>query len=81
MPAMGTVSSPRMLIIVPAYNESASLAATLASLKSLTLPHDVVVVSDGSTDATADIARAGGAIVLDLACNMGVGAAMQAGVR
>ena len=78
---MGNLSRPRVLIIVPAYNESESIAGVLAGLAALPFPPDVLVVSDGSTDATADIARAGGAIVLDLSCNMGVGAAMQAGYQ
>ena len=41
----------------------------------------VIVVSDGSTDATANRARAAGAEVLDLPCNLGVGGAVQAGLR
>lgn len=78
---MGNLSRPRVLIIVPAYNESESIAAVLGGLAALSRPHDVLVVSDGSTDATAELARAGGATVLDLSCNMGVGAAMQAGYQ
>ena len=42
---------------------------------------DILVVSDGSTDATADIARAAGVAVLDLPLNLGVGGAMRAGFQ
>ena len=42
---------------------------------------DILVVSDGSTDATAAIARAAGVAVLDLPLNLGVGGAMRAGFQ
>jgi len=71
----------RLLVIIPAYNEASAIAQTIRSLDSLPVAHDVLVVSDGSTDATSAIARQAGAVVLDLPCNMGVGAAMQAGYQ
>ena len=71
----------RLLIIVPAYNEQDAIGETLASLSSPGLAHDVLVVNDGSTDATAAIARRSGAKLLDLACNLSVGGAMQAGYQ
>jgi glycosyltransferase involved in cell wall biosynthesis len=40
-------------------------------------PYDVLVVNDGSPDATSDVARKAGAIVLDLPCNLGIGGAVQ----
>ncbi len=76
---MSQSNAERMLIIVPAYNEAENLERTLRSLRALERPHDVIVVNDGSTDATAAAARRCGARVLDLACNLGVGGAMQAG--
>lgn len=70
----------RMLIIIPAWNEEDVIAGTLADVLSHKPEHaDVVVVSDGSTDATAQIAREAGARVLDLPVNLGVGGAMRAG--
>jgi glycosyltransferase involved in cell wall biosynthesis len=42
---------------------------------------DVVVVDDGSTDATAEMARAGGAVVLRLPFNLGIGGALRCGFR
>lgn len=70
----------RMLIIIPAWNEEDVIAGTLADVFSHKPEHaDVVVVSDGSTDATAQIASEAGARVLDLPVNLGVGGAMRAG--
>ena len=73
--------TPRVLIIIPAYNEAGAIERTVRSLRHLPVAHDVVVVNDGSRDATAAEARAAGAAVLDLACNLGVGGAMQAGYQ
>lgn len=70
-----------VLVVVPAWNEEAALPAVLAEL-ARTLPGtDVLVVSDGSTDATAQIARDRSALVLDLPVNLGVGGAMRAGYK
>jgi glycosyltransferase involved in cell wall biosynthesis len=64
-------------VIVPAYNESQRVAAVVAGLR----PHfgSVVVVDDGSTDDTADLARAAGARVVRHPGNLGQGAALQTG--
>ncbi len=71
----------RILIIVPAHNEAESIPAVLADLSRNVPQADVVVVDDASTDATADVARAGGATVLSLPCNLGVGGAVQTGYK
>lgn len=70
---------PRILVIVPAHNEAESLPGALADLARCVPQADVVTVDDGSTDETAAVARAGGAKVLPLPCNLGVGGAMQTG--
>ena len=70
-----------MLVIVPALNEEASLEAVLAELRAWRPTVDVLVVDDGSTDATAAVARAAGAIVAPLPFNLGVGGALQTGFR
>ncbi|MCB9562589.1 MAG: glycosyltransferase [Kofleriaceae bacterium] len=58
-------AAPRVSIIVPARDEADNLPALLASLRRLDPPaHEVIVVDDGSTDATAAIARAAGATVI-----------------
>ena len=69
------------LVVMPAYNEEASLAATLKELASGVPSVDVLVVDDGSTDATAAIARKENAAVLRLPFNLGVGGAVRAGLR
>ncbi len=73
------VANSDTLIIVPAWNEAGSIGATLADIRAAGLSYDVVVVDDGSTDRTAEIARAADAIVLELPFNLGVGGAMRAG--
>jgi glycosyltransferase involved in cell wall biosynthesis len=75
-----------LLIIIPAFNEEEALAGLLAEIRALT-PEQVgadvetLVVDDGSTDRTAEVARAGGARVLRLARNLGIGGAVQTGLR
>ena len=67
------------LVFVPAWNEEENLPAVLDELAT-TLPDvDVLVVDDGSTDATADMARAGGAEVLRFDENRGLQSAIAAG--
>ena len=78
-PADHPEDAPRLLVILPAYNEVAAIGRTLRLLRDLPLPYDALVVNDGSADETAAIAREHGATVLDLATNLGVGGAMQAG--
>lgn len=71
----------RVLIVLPAWNEEASLPAVLAEIR-VHLPQvGVLVVNDGSSDGTSTVARATGAQVLDLPFNVGVGGAMRAGFR
>lgn len=71
---------PRVLAIVPAFNEAESLPGLLSEIASLPDPPDVLVVDDGSTDGTAAIAEQAGARVLQLAYNCGIGASVQAGI-
>lgn len=69
------------LIIVPAHNEAEGLGAVLDDLRAQAPSYDVVVVNDGSTDATAEVARAACVPVLDLCFNLGIGGAVQAGFK
>ena len=67
------------LVFVPAWNEELNLPAVLDELAA-GLPHaDVLVVDDGSTDATADVARARGAAVLSFGHNRGLREGIAAG--
>jgi glycosyltransferase involved in cell wall biosynthesis len=70
---------PRTLIIIPAYNEEASLGKVLDQVREAAPFADVVVVNDGSTDSTPLIAERKGAYVLNLPYNLGIGSAMQCG--
>lgn len=69
----------RNLAIVPAHNEAEAIAATIAAIRRSAPSFDVLVVDDGSTDATGAHARAAGASVLRLPFNLGIGGAMQSG--
>jgi glycosyltransferase involved in cell wall biosynthesis len=72
----------RVLVIVPAYNEAESLPALLSSLRSEAPFADVLVVNDGSRDATAEVAAAvPGISVVTLPCNLGIGGAVQTGFK
>ena len=70
----------RTLIIMPALNEEASLPATLKELREVVNDHDVVVIDDGSTDSTADVARRAGAVSAQLPFTLGVGGAVRVGL-
>lgn len=71
---------PRVLAIIPAYNEADSLPGVLHDLEGHLPCADVVVVNDGSTDATSAVARAHGVWVVDLPINLGIGGAVQTGL-
>lgn len=66
-----------VLVIVPAYNEARSVGEVAARLVNAGLP--TLVVDDGSTDGTPEVARQAGASVLRLPTNVGVGGALRAG--
>ena len=69
-----------MIVIVPALNEQETVAAVIADIRR-DLGADVLVVDDGSTDRTAEIARRSGASVVRHPFNLGVGAALRTGFR
>ena len=75
------MSAPRVLVIVPAYNEEESLPVTLAELRRRASGFDVLVVDDGSRDRTARVARESGVPVVSHTVNLGVGGALQTGFR
>ena len=86
-PRPAPVGSARLSVVVPAYREAGTIAATVARIRAEladVAEHgglEVVVVDDGSGDGTDDAARAGGADqVIALPVNRGKGGAVRAGV-
>jgi glycosyltransferase involved in cell wall biosynthesis len=71
--------SPSYLAVVPAYNESSTIVGVIEALRERAPRFDVLVVDDGSTDDTADVASLAGPRVLKLPFNLGIGGAVQAG--
>lgn len=78
MPAGGPAHP---LIIIAAYNEAENLPHVLADLRASGLPADILVIDDGSRDATADLARESGAAVIRHPANRGYAAAVKSGYR
>lgn len=70
----------RVAAIVPAYNEGATLHEVLSVLKATPSVDEVLVISDGSTDDTVEIARSLGLRTIHLRQNQGKGRAMEIGV-
>jgi glycosyltransferase involved in cell wall biosynthesis len=75
------INGKRVLIIMPAWNESGSIAEVIAEVKGELPGVDVLVVDDGSMDDTAVKAAGAGAVVAKLPYNLGVGGAMRTGYR
>jgi glycosyltransferase involved in cell wall biosynthesis len=68
-------------VIIPALNEEGAIAEVVARLQSGGTWHEIIVVDDGSTDATGERACAAGAIVVRHPYNKGNGAAVKSGIR
>jgi glycosyltransferase involved in cell wall biosynthesis len=69
------------LAVVPAYNEAATIRGVVESLHRKAPHVDVLVIDDGSTDATGVLAERAGADVLRMPFNVGIGGAVQAGFK
>jgi glycosyltransferase involved in cell wall biosynthesis len=71
----------RILCLIPAHNEAASLASVVAEVRAHQPYLDILVVDDGSTDATASLLEGLGVRWLRFPERMGIGSAMRAGLR
>jgi glycosyltransferase involved in cell wall biosynthesis len=70
----------KRLLIIPAYNEAQNIASVIEEIRSLQPSVDLIVVDDGSSDSTSELAETAGATVLRLPFNLGYGAAVQSGL-
>lgn len=70
-----------VLVIIPAFNEQATIAQVVRAVRSQLPSADVLVIDDGSRDRTAQQAREAGALVSVLPYNLGVGGALRVGYR
>lgn len=69
----------KKLVIIPAYNESASILAAVQDIKKNAKEFDYIIINDRSTDNTLDICRKNKLNVLNLPLNLGIGGAVQTG--
>jgi glycosyltransferase involved in cell wall biosynthesis len=67
------------LAVVPAYNEALTVGGVVRSIRDHAPRFDVVVIDDGSTDATGEAAESAGARVIRHPFNLGIGGAVQSG--
>lgn len=72
---------PKLLVIIPAFNEEMSIGAVIEDVVKHCPQADILVVNDGSTDRTQQVAEEQDAFVIRLPLNLGIGGAMQAGYR
>ena len=71
----------KKIAIVPCLNEEGSIGGVIDEIRSFDAGFEIVVVSDGSVDRTAEVAAEHGARVLRLPFNLGIGGAVQTGFR
>jgi glycosyltransferase involved in cell wall biosynthesis len=70
---------PERIAIVPAFNEEGNVGRVIEEIQAFDAGFEIVVVDDGSTDRTAEVAAEQGATVLRLPFNLGIGGAVQTG--
>ena len=76
-----STSELRKLAIVPAYNEAGMVGRVVRDIRRAAPDFDVLVVDDGSADATASESEAEGAVVIRHPYNLGIGGAVQSGYK
>lgn len=73
--------SDKLLIIIPAYNEQGAIHRVVSGVRQALPQADVLVINDGSVDNTAQEAAAAGALVVEHPFNLGIGGAVQTGLK
>jgi glycosyltransferase involved in cell wall biosynthesis len=74
--------SAKAAVLVPCFNEEVNIPSVVATLKRHVPEMDIIIINDCSTDHTAAVAAAAGVkTVLDLPCNLGIGGAVQTGLK
>ncbi|MFQ5427108.1 MAG: glycosyltransferase, partial [Gaiellales bacterium] len=71
----------KRVAVVPAFNEACAVAEVVSEIHVADEGMDVVVIDDGSRDATAAAAQRAGAAIVRMPFNVGIGGAMQTGYR
>jgi len=80
-PHDGRLVGVRRIALVPAHNEELTVAGVVDEIKAFDLDFEVLVIDDGSTDRTAELAEGAGAHVVQLPYNLGIGGAVQTGIQ
>lgn len=73
------MNSPKILLIIPAYNEESSIQKTMSIVKESN--YDYIIINDGSTDSTAHILKTNHYNHINLLSNLGIGGAVQTGYK
>lgn len=73
--------SPKILVLIPAYNEEENIVRVVENLKVSYGNYDYIVVNDGSRDGTADLCRKHHYNLIDLPINLGLAGAFQTGMK
>jgi glycosyltransferase involved in cell wall biosynthesis len=71
----------RVMALIPAYNEEETISRVVAEVRHILPQADIVVIDDCSTDRTSEIAQAAGASVVRIPSNLGIGGAVQTGLK
>lgn len=78
---VNTSKKYKLLVMIPAYNEAKNISGVIKSVKEYVPEADILVINDGSRDATVAVARASGAHVVSHPFNLGYGVACQTGFK
>jgi glycosyltransferase involved in cell wall biosynthesis len=71
----------RVMVLIPAFNEEENISTVVQGIRQMLAQADIVVIDDCSTDRTAEIAKRSGARVVRLPSNLGIGGAVQTGLK